>query len=107
MVGSPDGIVMAVRDGVVRVAHAGQRTTGGAEDRKNERAIPGGIEVKAGQFKAIPLKRDLVIWLRHGLRCRHRPDGRQRHFGGEACAMNPQGKPGQHTRVATHGTSEP
>src|SRR5688572_5600079 len=71
VVGNPDRIVVAVRFGIVRMAHARERTAGGADDGKEEGAAEVGAEMIAGDFVAVALEGDLVVGQGDGLETRH------------------------------------
>ncbi|HEX4129285.1 MAG TPA: hypothetical protein VHZ24_04530 [Pirellulales bacterium] len=87
VVRDPDGIMMAVPNGVAWVAHARQRSARETHHRKQERPLDGWAVVIADQLATFVLKRVLAVGLRHDLIDRHRLGRRQIVLGGAGGEM--------------------
>jgi hypothetical protein len=62
---------MAVRDGIMRMTHARERTSGWPNDWICERTQISRIEMQPGKFNAVALERNLVMRQRDRLSARN------------------------------------
>ena len=74
----PDGVVMAVRDRIVRMAEARERAARRPDHREDERPETVAPRMIARDLHAIALEGNLVVRLRHRLHARHGLGLRQR-----------------------------